>query len=64
MKGNYAIRQRDNELMKEIHNNQQEILRLRQRLTRAQAGYNTSDQSSMNMDVNDETANISIIKLA
>jgi len=50
--------------MKEIHNNQQEILRLRQRLTRAQAGYNTSDQSSMNMDINDETANISIIKLA
>jgi hypothetical protein len=64
MKGNYAIRQRDNELMKEIHNNQQEILRLRQRLTRAQAGYNTSNQSSMKMYINDETANISIIKLA
>jgi hypothetical protein len=64
MTGNYAIRHRDNELMKEIHNNQQEILRLRQRLTRAQTGYNPSDQSSMNMDDNDETANISIIKLA
>ncbi|CAF0950735.1 unnamed protein product [Adineta steineri] len=62
--GNYAVRHRDNELMKEIHNNQQEIIRLRQRLTRTQAGYKASDQFLMDVDENDDTANVSIIKLA
>ncbi|CAF1626128.1 unnamed protein product, partial [Adineta ricciae] len=54
--GNYAIRQRDNDLMKEIHNNQQEILRLRQRLSRAQAGYHLTDQVSND----DESESVSI----
>ena len=58
--GNYAIRQRDNDLMKEIHSNQQEILRLRQRLSRAQAGYRLTDQISND----DESESVSIVKLS
>jgi hypothetical protein len=50
--------------MKEAQKNQQEILRLRQRLARAQAGYDTPDQLAMDSDGNDETTNISILKLA
>ncbi|UJR36357.1 hypothetical protein I4U23_029083 [Adineta vaga] len=58
--GNYAIRQRDNDLMKEIHNNQQEILRLRQRLGRVQAGYHLNDQLTMD----NESESVSIVKLS
>jgi hypothetical protein len=66
MTGNYAVRHRDNELIKEVQKNQQEILRLRQRLARAQTGYATPDQliPDTDDDVMDETTNISIIKLA
>ncbi len=64
MTGNYAVRHRDNELIKEVQKNQQEILRLRQHLARVQTGYKTPDQSSMHEEDNDETTNISIIKLA
>jgi hypothetical protein len=63
MKGNYAVRHRDNELIKEAQKNQQEILRLRQRLARAQSGYDGSDQLLVDTDVNDETTNISTLKL-
>ncbi len=58
------MRHRDSELMKEVQKNQQEILRLRQHLARAQTGYDTPDQLALNTDGNDETTNISIIKLA
>jgi hypothetical protein len=63
MKGNYAVRHRDNELIKEAQKNQQEILRLRQRLARAQSGYDGFDQLLVDTDDNDETTNISTLKL-
>lgn len=50
--------------MKEVQKNQQEIHHLRQRLARAQTGFNTPDELSRDMDIDDETTNISIIKLA
>jgi hypothetical protein len=50
--------------MKEVQKNQQEILRLRQHLARAQTGYDTPDQLALGTNGNDETTNISIIKLA
>lgn len=63
--GNYAVRHRDNELVKEVQKNQQEILHLRQRLARAQANYSTPNTLLTETDdTNDETTNISIIKLA
>ncbi|CAF2959691.1 unnamed protein product [Rotaria sp. Silwood2] len=58
--GNYVVRHRDSELIKEVQKNQQEILRLRQHLSRVQAGYSPL---SMDTNINDETANISILKL-
>jgi hypothetical protein len=50
--------------MKEVQKNQQEILRLRQRLGRVQSGYNATQQSFLDADDNDETENVSIIKLS
>jgi hypothetical protein len=64
MLGNYAARHRDSELAKEAEKNQQEILRLRQRLARAQLGYHAPDQLLIDSDDNNEMTNISIIKLA
>ncbi|CAF1133715.1 unnamed protein product [Rotaria sordida] len=58
--GNYVVRHRNSELIKEVQKNQQEILRLRQHLSRVQAGYSPS---SMDTNIDDETANISILKL-
>ncbi|CAF4648755.1 unnamed protein product [Rotaria sp. Silwood1] len=58
--GNYVVRHRDSELIKEVQKNQQEILHLRQHLSRVQAGYSPL---STNTNVNDDTANISILKL-
>ncbi|CAF4993228.1 unnamed protein product, partial [Rotaria socialis] len=58
--GNYAVRHRDNELVKEVQKNQQEILRLRKFLARSQAGLSPPP---LNTNLNDETENISILKL-
>ena len=61
-KGNYAVRQRENDLIKEVQKNQEEILRLRQRLARAQTGYPDPDPAVPEVDdANEETT---IIKLA
>ena len=65
--GNYVVRHRDTELEKEAQKNREEILRLRHRLARAQAGYPppTPDRLATDTDnINDENTNISIIKLA
>jgi hypothetical protein len=64
MPGNYAVRHRDNELIREVQKNQREILYLRQRLTQAQLGFNSSDQLLTDTDVNDESSDITITKLA
>lgn len=48
-----------------MQKNQQEILRLRQHLARVQANYPTPNPLIIEADeMNDETTNISIIKLA
>ena len=61
-KGNYAVRQREQDLIKEVQKNQEEILRLRQRLARAQTDYPTADPAIPETDdANEETT---IIKLA
>ena len=63
--GNYAVRHRDNELVKEVQKNQLEILRLRQHLARAQADYSTPNPLMTETDeMNDETTHVSIIKLS
>lgn len=50
--------------MKEVQKNQQDIIRLRQHLMRAQAGYNSSQLPSMDTNDTNEITNVSIIKLA
>lgn len=57
--GNYAVRHRDGELMKEVQKNHQEIVRLRKYLARKQAGLNPPPIETKPIE---ETENISILK--
>lgn len=59
--GNYTRRQRDQELHKEVEKNQREITRLRQRLAHLQFN---GEQISSSADPNDQSGEISIIRLS
>lgn len=58
--GNYAQRHHDQELHKEAEKNQREIHRLRQRLAQLQLN---SEQLTLGADPNDQSEEISIVRL-